>query len=185
MPNSALDDVKNVKALVEITKLSCLGNLFAKISFGVKPDVAVIKSGFNESIGDVKIESIEIEYSLEGKKTKKLSQINISCIATNNSKESRMVVMHISGQNDDERKLLNEPGPIFVRNSFAEESTVIDPGKSALLRLHIFSATDKFGDVGITLPSPEKLLNVVAHPFLRIYGDASIETNELIDPIVV
>lgn len=180
VPTASIKNTGDVRALVEVEKLSCLGDLCVNVPLGADPDVSTIHSGFHNLIGGVKIDSVEIRYTLEGKKTKKLSQITLSCILTNTSQEKRMVMMCVSAMSGDPAKLISKPSGIFVRNSFAEETTLVDPGKSAYLKVNIFSASDKFAEIGITDPIDCQSLSI--YPLLKIYGGSVIERKELTEP---
>lgn len=183
IPDSSIDNVDKVKAIVDATRLSFLGNLFASVKLGEDPELVKIYAEFPQSLGGMKIESIGIEYSLEGKKIKKLNQITLTCIVTNISNEKRMAGLYLSAENGVSSKLIGEPSIITVTNGFADDSVYIDAGKSATLRLCIFSGATKFEDVGVALPVHTEFPNTYVYPFLRVYGNASVETKELIGPV--
>jgi len=182
VPNSTVSNISDAKAVIEVAKLSCLGNLFEEVKLGNYPDIHSGCTGLNEALGGIKIDSFDISYSVSGKKTKTISQINLSCIATNISQEKRMVILYVSAKKDDISKLISKPSAIFFRNTFQEEVTLIDPGKSASLNVCIFDVKSKFDEVGIELPSEKEFANASIFPFLRIFGDVSIEKMELVNP---
>ena len=62
--------------------------------------------------------------------------------------------------------------------------SAIEPGKSVRLVIKKYDLEEKYAKIGVKLPDPSDLSSAHIYPFLRVFGNASVERLELSDPII-
>jgi hypothetical protein len=164
---SQIGSVGDARSTVTLRGYSKLGTLRpGALSLGPDPDVFYACPFDGSPANGVQIVGQVVQYSLEGKKTKTLDQIDLKVFVKNTSGAGCYVMLSASHDAKDEQGTLINAGAPASYNSATQ---LVGPGDTVELIGQIYKR--HFEESGIAVPAVKDLGKLKIFPFLCIYGD--------------
>jgi hypothetical protein len=164
---SQIGSVGDARSTVTLRSYSKLGTLRpGALSLGSDPDIFYAFPFDGSPVNDVQIVGQVVQYSLEGKKTKVLDQIDVKIFVKNTSGAGCYVMLSASHEAKGERSTLISPG---APESYNSQTQFVGPGETVELVGLIYPR--HFEASGIAVPAVKDLSKLKIFPLLCIYGD--------------
>ena len=172
--------VGDARSTVTLRSYSKLGTLRpGALSLGPDPDIFYACPFDGPPVNGVQIVGQVVQYSLEGKKTKVLDQIDLKVFVKNTSGAGCYVLLSASHDAKGERGTLITPG---APESYNSATQLVGPGETVELVGQINPR--HFEASGVEVPAVKDLSKLRIFPFLCIYGDPQSSEISLEHPTV-
>lgn len=178
LPDSFMFNAADVKAVLNVTKLDFTGSVNLDVVLGDDPGFNNLLIPDVNAVDGIKVDSASFDYYVEGKKAKKIKNIGFECIVTNSSSEQKLIYLCVSAKPNDRKTLLSSPSTLLFQNSFAEEISLLGPGKSTKLRVNIWDVSEKLEEFDLKLSSSE-FSKLHIYPLIMIFGNQHKEVIHL------
>lgn len=173
-----IGSVGDARSTVTLRSYSKLGVLRSgALSLGTEPDMFYAFPFDGSPVNGVQIVGQVVQYSLEGKKTKALEQIDLKAFVKNTSGAGCYVMLSASHDAKCERGTLINPG---APESYNPATQFVGPGETVELIGQINPR--HFEASGIAVPAVKDLSKLKIFPFLCIYGDPQLSEVSLEHP---